>query len=53
MINSILVEPGFKKQLENDGINVRQNSREEFAQFHRSELINYKKSTQSINLKSE
>jgi tripartite-type tricarboxylate transporter receptor subunit TctC len=53
MINAILADPGFKKQLENEGINIRQNSREEFSQFHRSELINYKKSTQSINLKSE
>jgi tripartite-type tricarboxylate transporter receptor subunit TctC len=53
MINNILMDPGFKKQLENEGINIRQNSREEFAQFHRSELVNYKKSTQSLNLKSE
>jgi tripartite-type tricarboxylate transporter receptor subunit TctC len=52
-INQILLDPQFKKQFEKDGINIRSNTKEEFAQFHRSELANYKKSLQSINLKLE
>ena len=51
LINQILVDPQFKKQFEKEGINIRTNSREEFAQFHRAELANYKKSLQSLNLK--
>jgi len=53
MINQILNDPQFKKQFEKDGINIKQNTREEFAQFHRAELNNYKKSLQSLNLKLE
>ena len=51
LINQILVDPQFKKQFEKEGINIRTNSREEFSQFHRAELANYKKSLQSLNLK--
>ena len=51
LINQILVDPQFKKQFEKEGINIRTNSREEFSQFHRAELANYKTSLQSLNLK--
>jgi tripartite-type tricarboxylate transporter receptor subunit TctC len=51
LINQILNDAQFKKQFDKDGINMRPNSIEEFAQFHRSELANYKKSLQTLNLK--
>ena len=51
LINQILSDPQFKKQFEKEGINIKPNSREEFAQFHRTELSNYKKTLQPLNLK--
>jgi tripartite-type tricarboxylate transporter receptor subunit TctC len=53
LINQVLNDPQFKKQFEKDGINIKSNTRDEFAQFHRTELSNYKKSLQSLNLKLE